>query len=329
MTSFMEGRGAGDRLRRVLGRSVFVLALLYVLLSLALAVPFSNILFKPHAPRGAAPSLTMPGAEAVRARWAGEGLQVDALRVESAAGPAPIELSAWWIFHDSSRGKPTVAFLTGTGGLDPADFEDKVRLMAGRGFNCLLLDQRGYGASDGQLLSHGWHERGDFAAVVDALTSRYGIDPRRIGIWGISMGASNAVAIAAARPETRAILLYAPWSDPLSMAVRYVSRSYSVPKPLLYLPVWTAIRIGAWRNGGGALDPAEEARKVRCRALVVRGDRDEITPAELTDRLFQSLAGPKELVVVPGAHHNDLLDVMGTERYLEQMSAFFGPLLDS
>ncbi len=258
---------------------------------------------------------------------AADSLRVDALAVTSTAGPKPIQLSVWWIFRDSSRNKPTVAFLAGNGGLEPADFDDKVRFLCGLGFNCFLLDQRGYGASAGELLTHGWYERGDFAAVVDTLVGRYGIDAGRMGIWGLSMGASNAVNIAAARPEIKALLLYAPWSDPLPMAVHYVWRSYSVPKALLYFPVWTAIRIGTWRNRGGILDPAEEAKKILCPAMVVHGDKDDIAPPELTERLFHSLGGPKEEVVIPGAHHNDLLDVIGSERYLEQMKRVFLPLL--
>lgn len=306
------------------------LVLIYVLLGLVLAFPFSNLLFKPPAIPGGLPSLVMAGADKVGENWKRqEHLQVDVLTIPSTAGPEPIQLSAWWVYRDSTRGKPAVAFLAGNGGLDPAAFEEEIRLLTGLGFNCLLLDQRGYGASVGELLSHGWHERGDFAAVVDTLVGRYGIDTARIGIWGFSMGASNAVAIVAERPEMKAVLLYAPWSDPLRMAVHYVQASFPLPRFLLYFPVWSAIQIGTWRTGGGVLDPVEGAQKVRCPALVVHGDRDDIVPPELTEKLFHSLAGPKKLAVIPGAHHNDLFEVMGREQYLEQLRNFFVPLLDS
>jgi len=298
--------------------------LVYFLLSLILAVPFSNLLFHPPEKPGGINSLTQPGAEKIPAIWMKkDSVKVDVLSIVSTAGPKPIQLSAWWIYRDSSRGKPAVAFLAGNAGLNPAAFDDEVRLLTGLGFNCLLLDWRGYGTSGGKLLTYGWFDRGDFAAVVDTLVGRYGIDTTRIGIWGYSMGASNVVAIAAECPEIKALLLYAPWSDPLPMAVHYVWRSYSVPKFLLYFPVWTAIQIGTWRNKGEVLDPAEEAKKVRCPAMVVHGDVDDIVPPELTERLFHSLAGPKELVVISGAQHNDLFEVIGQEQYLEQMKGFF------
>jgi uncharacterized protein len=72
---------------------------------------------------------------------------------------------------------------------------------------------------------------------------------------------------------------------------------------------------------------AEEAKKIHCPVLVVRGDVDDIVPPELTDRLFNSLAGPKQLAVIPGAHHNDLLEIMGREKYFDQMKRMYSPLI--
>lgn len=320
----MSGQKTEKRWHQRLVGLLFRLFLIYLFLGLVLAVPFSNLLFHPPEKPGGINSLTQSGAEKIPAFWMERyRIHVDIHSIASTAGPKPIQLSGWWIFRDSCRGKPSVLFLAGNAGLNPAAFEDEIRLMTGLGFNCLLMDWRGYGASAGELLTYGWYDRGDFAAVVDTLVGRYGIDPDRIGIWGYSMGASNVVAIAAVHPEIKAVLLYAPWSDPLPMAVHYIWRSYSVPKFLLYFPIWTAIQIGTWRNQGGILDPAEEAKKVHCPALVIHGDVDDIVPPELTERLFHSLAGPKELVVIPGAHHNDLFEAMGQERYLQQMKNFF------
>jgi uncharacterized protein len=191
------------------------------------------------------------------------------------------------------------------------------------------LDQRGYGDSNGELLTHGWYEREDFTFVENRLKNRYGIDKNRIALWGISMGASNAVMIASAHPEIKALLLYAPWSNPLPMAVHYIGLTFSAPKFLMYFPIWTALKIGSWRINGDLLDPAEEAKKIRCPVMVVHGDLDDIVPPELTDRLFQSLAGPKQLVVIRGAHHNDLLEMIGREKYLDQMKRMYFPLLQN
>ncbi len=321
----MENQPAKPKgfLRRVI-RAGLVLLLIYVVLSVILAFPFAQVLFNPPAVPGGLPSLTMSGAEKIPAVWAAqESVQVDVLNILSSAGPKPINLSAWWVFRDSSRGKPTVIFVAGNGGLNPFSYEDEVKLLTGLGYNCLLLDQRGYGRSAGEMLTYGWYERGDFDAVLDTLVNRYGIDRNRIGLWGFSMGASNAASIAAAHPEIKAVMLFAPWSDPIPMAVHYVHKSFLIPPFLLYLPVRLGVEVGLWRSKAEIIDPAEEAKKVHCPAIVIHGDADDIVPPELTKKLFEALAGPKELVVVPGAHHNDLIRTMGNEQYLELMKLFF------
>lgn len=306
-----------------------VVLLIYVVLSGIGAFPFSNLLFRPPELPGGMPSLVMLGAEKVRQDWmAKDSVQVEVLAVISTAGPKPIKLSAWWVFKDSCKKKPTIIFLAGNGGLKPASFEDEIQLLTGLGFNCLLADQRGYGASSGEFLTYGWYERGDFEAVVDTLVNRYGINQNRIGIWGFSMGASNAVCLAAAHPKIQAVMLFAPWSNPIPMALHYIHNSFSIPNFLLYLPVRLAVQVGLWRTKAKILDPAEEAKKARCKSVVIHGDVDDITPPELTDLLYNSLAGPKELVVVPGAHHNDLIKALGQERYLKQMKEFFGPMVE-
>src|SRR5262245_49571136 len=152
---------------------ILILFLVYVLLSLVAAVPFSTILIKPHAH---ASSLLKPEAEQLRKQWVSEkNLRVEVLSIISDAGPEMIKLSGWWIFRDTSSNKPTVIFLAGNGGMNPKSFEDKVLFLIGSGFNCFLLDQRGYGASAGELLSHGYYERQDFTAVENRLKNRYGI----------------------------------------------------------------------------------------------------------------------------------------------------------
>jgi pimeloyl-ACP methyl ester carboxylesterase len=311
--------------KRILIAAIIGVVLIYTIVSLVVAFPFSNILFLPHP--GDVPSLTTRDAANVRNTWVrDDSVEVDTLTIASAAGPKPIRLSAWWIHQGKSDGKSSIVFLAGSGGLEPALFEDEIQLMTGDGFNCLLLDQRGYGSSQGELLSHGWFERDDFSAVVDTLAARYGIDRNRIGIWAISMGASNAVDIAAAHPEIHDMLLFAPWSTPQVMAANFVSRSYSIPTVLLQFPVWVAIRIGTMRNRGRILDPAEEATRVHARVLVVYGDQDDITNPALIERLYQSLAGKKDRVIISAAHHNDLIRTMGQPRYLETLRNFFAPM---
>ena len=49
----------------------------------------------------------------------------------------------------------------------------------------------------------------------------------------------------------------------------------------------------------------ERIGTVHCPLLVIAGDRDRIIPLAHSRALFDAAAGPKRLVVIPGADHND------------------------
>ena len=55
--------------------------------------------------------------------------------------------------------------------------------------------------------------------------------------------------------------------------------------------------------------------------LVVAGDADSIVPLEQSRGLYDAAPGPKELLVIPGADHNDVLLVAGRPM-LETVAAF-------
>ncbi|MBK8976649.1 MAG: alpha/beta hydrolase [Planctomycetes bacterium] len=104
---------------------------------------------------------------------------------------------------------------------------------------------------------------------------------------GNSLGTFCAVALAADGLADR-IVLRAP---PSSIADVGQSRF-----PLL--PVRWLLR--------HPLDSAALARRVRVPVLVLHGDADRVVPLRFGRRLADAFAGPAELVVVPGAGHDDL-----------------------
>lgn len=140
-------------------------------------------------------------------------------------------------------------------------------MFADHGYGVLMIDLRVHGDSGGDLLTFGGEEYLDVSAAVDYALARPDLDPQRIGVMGLSLGASASIlsgardkrlaAVAAdapgatvfkdwAKPETAYDSLYVPFdrmfffylhridgvSDPLSItdAVAQVS-----PRPLLLI----------------------------------------------------------------------------------------------
>jgi hypothetical protein len=169
------------------------------------------------------------------------------------------------------------------------------------GHNLLLLDYRGYGESAGQPSEAGLYRDG--RAALAYLRSRPGIDPRRIVVWGRSIGAAVAVEVAAAEaiarpgggeasgaPEPAGVILESPFT--------------SVPDLLRAGGHWllyAASRFGTYR-----FDSAARIECLRVPLLILHGTADEIAPFELGRRLFDLAPGRKEFVPIEGGGHNDL-----------------------
>lgn len=75
------------------------------------------------------------------------------------------------------------------------------------GFPVLLFDLRGHGESDGARSSLGLKEKRDVLGAVDYLSGPAGPGARRIGIYGVGIGAHAAVLAAADRSALRVLVL--------------------------------------------------------------------------------------------------------------------------
>ena len=56
--------------------------------------------------------------------------------------------------------------------------------------------------------------------------------------------------------------------------------------------------------------------------LIVHGSDDEIIPVDMGRRLFAAANSPKDLYIIPGAHHNDTY-VVGGRAYFERLKGVY------
>ena len=104
------------------------------------------------------------------------------------------------IYHPRSRGPhPAVVFIHGSGPSDRSDFNHLGDAFARRGIAILQYDKRGAGRSGGDAGKSSLAKLAeDVSAAVAALRQRGDIDPRRIGICGVSEGGWVAPIVASA-----------------------------------------------------------------------------------------------------------------------------------
>src|SRR5919202_6131845 len=177
------------------------------------------------------------------------------------------------------------------------------------GYNVLCFDFRAHGLSAGRFTSVGQHETKDVLGAVDYLRQRPEVDPLRIGVIGFSMGAAAPIQAAARCPDIAAVVAdsaYASFVDAAKYSFRLVTR---VP----HFPIASiAMRWAKWivHVDASRLRPVDVIGRISPRPIMLtHGGLDEIVPVRHAHTLFKAAEEPKELWVVPNAHHVGARDI--------------------
>jgi fermentation-respiration switch protein FrsA (DUF1100 family) len=218
------------------------------------------------------------------------GLRYEALDLRAADG---VELFTWFL---PARGEAqaTVLFLHGNAENISTHF-NSVTWMPAEGFNVLALDYRGYGKSGGAPSLAGVQL--DIDAALRALLERRDVNPRRIVLFGQSLGGALAIHYAAHgayRGALRAVIADSAFAD-YRLIVREKLAGFFLTWPLQWLPAVTV---------DNDYSPLASVAKLRpLPLLLIHGERDTIVPAHHSRMLYEAAAEPKELQLVPQAGH--------------------------
>ena len=224
------------------------------------------------------------------------GLDATELAVVTEDG---IRLHGWWI---RGPGRRALLYFHGNAG-NVADRLDRARALHDRfGLDVFLVDWRGYGRSEGSPSEEGLQRDGRavYRTAIEA-----GFRPDRIVLFGESLGAAVAIDLAA-KWACAGVVLETPF-----LSARALARVHYPWVPLFL------VRSG-WDNEARVAD-------VPVPKLFIVAEKDEVAPASQGRRLFETARGVRELVVVPGAHHNDVW-IVGGEAYWGAWEKFRGEL---
>lgn len=186
---------------------------------------------------------------------------------------------------------PAILHVHGNAG-NIASHADFSAFLTDAGLSVLIFDYRGYGRSDPAPRLDRNLLYADTAAALDYLLSRPDVDRARIGVYGVSVGSVFALALAADRPEVRAVAEVSGFSTWRSIAADH-------------LPLIGPLLIPS------GLDPVESVARLGTRPLlIVHGQADAIVPPYHADTLARAATQhgvAVEKLLVPGGDHNDLI----------------------
>jgi pimeloyl-ACP methyl ester carboxylesterase len=187
-----------------------------------------------------------------------------------------------------------------------------VQRFTPRGFDVVAYDSRRHGQSPGEVCTYGFVEKRDLRRVIDGLSAGSVI------LIGTSLGAAVALQEAASDPRVAAVVAAESFSDLRTVATERAP--WYLPGPVIRKAFVVAEQRGRFLVD--AVSPLQAARTITAPVLLIHGADDKETPPAHSQRIFDALGGPRRLILVPGAGHNQSLYGPGVwgeiERWIEE-----------
>lgn len=207
-----------------------------------------------------------------------------------------IHLDGWFVPALENRG--VILFCHGNAGNISHRF-DSLLLFHRLGFSTLIFDYRGYGRSQGRPSEAGTYL--DVEAAWRYLTRERSIAPKRITLFGRSLGA--AVAVQQATVHTPgALIVESCFTSVPDMAAKLYP----------FLPARWLSRLD--------YNAQKQLQRVSCPVLVVHSSDDEIIPFRHGRALYAVANEPKQFLELKGDHNNGFL--LAGQAYTKKLDAF-------
>ena len=226
--------------------------------------------------------------------------------------PHIARLNAYWrpsreVAHETARSRGTVLLLHGY--LQNKNYVTPwaVRL-AQAGFRCVVVDLRGHGASTGDHISFGVFESRDISAVLDEL-GRRGWDVSRVGIFGVSYGASVGLVTAGHDARIAAVVALEPFASAEKAVPELMRAAFASEAGGISDAQFAAAHVKEARLGGFAWSDADipaALAHTRAPVLFIHGERDSWISPDHSRELMKHAPAGSRLRLVPRDNHVSL-----------------------
>ncbi len=196
-----------------------------------------------------------------------------------------------------------------------------LKLFQELGFNIVIYDMRGHGASGGNHVTYGYYEKYDLKSLVDWVIEKHGAQ-NIIGTMGISLGAAVSLQHAGIDSRIAFIISEASFADLTNLLIYRLKKDYHLPQfPFIPLTgLFCRIISGMDLN---QVSPTSSSVLIHSPTLVIHGEADQYIPPKMSLEIFNSLAtSQKRLYLATGAGHSHSLSTDPKE-YKRQVTSFF------
>jgi len=210
-----------------------------------------------------------------------------------------LRLRTWTV-----RGRPERAAVLVVHGLGDSleSYTGHATELHKRGHSVLMVDLRAHGGSEGRDSTLGALERADVRAAARHLRE-LGLAGSGIVFMGFSLGSAAVMGAAPDEPDTRAVILEAPFDTARATIAHHGWLLYRIPT---WLPLGRlALAVAGWRAGFDPddVDLVKAAARLRAPLFTIADGDDPRMPEPVVRRVYDAHRGPKRIWIAPGVDH--------------------------
>ena len=199
--------------------------------------------------------------------------------------------------------RATVILFSGWRSSWEMDFTCILPFLHAQRLQCLLVDERAQGDSEGRYITFGVRERLDVPVWVEYLANRFG-EKHPIFLQGLSMGATVVLMASSTRfgANVRGIIADCGFTSPHEI-ISSVWRN-KTPFPSHFSMWWLDRFTRLFADFGlKEYSTTEALAKTEYPVLFLHGTADRFVPSYMTKQSYEACRSEKELILVDGATH--------------------------
>ncbi len=199
---------------------------------------------------------------------------------------------------------------------------DEAAMLIRNGYGTAMIDVRGHGQSDGELISFGRYEMQDLDVLYEFVIAQPGVDADKIGALGNSMGGSLLIQYAAQNPNIKALVADSAFSSITDTVQTSVEHFTGLPGWLFGGPmIWFAER-----EVGFSVEEVAATGKIGQLSprpiFLLQGGSDVVVDPDSGRKLYEAANEPVELWYEESLDHVEFFSAYPAE-YEERIVGFF------
>ncbi|MGL5082408.1 MAG: alpha/beta hydrolase [Microcoleaceae cyanobacterium] len=204
-------------------------------------------------------------------------------------------IHCWWIPSASTTDERVILDFHGNRSNIAANL-DYAQLFHQLGLSVLLVDYRGYGLSTKRFPTENSVYQ-DVEIAWNYLIQERQVNPQKIFIFGHSLGGAIAIQLATQHPEIAGLIVECSFTSIRNM-IDFQRKYWMFPIDFLLTQ---------------RFDSIAKVPYLEMPTLFTHGTEDQVIPIQMSQELFAASSDPKQLLIIPGAGHNNVAQVGGDQ----------------